>query len=156
MDSAVNKPSPLRDLSISRPADISVGQLVGEVYASSPAPERSRLLEFLLRPLGVLALVTIADGIFAKIRFRSGWPDPHVALEDANRVQPGDIAALVDRVQQVSTDAVDGLASIVAGSPVIASSAAAAMLVALLVQRERTRRATEATTPHDPDFEPPR
>ena len=99
MDSTNNKASstPL-DPAAWQTNDMSVGQLVAEVYASSPAPLRSRLLAFLLRPLGVLALVAIADGIFAKIRFRSGWPDPQVALEDANRVQPGDIAALVERV----------------------------------------------------------
>lgn len=157
MDSTTGKtPSASADLAGCQTTELSVGQLVAEVYASSPAHERSRLLAFLLRPLGVLALVTIADGIFAKIRFRSGWPDPHVALDDANRVQPGDIAALVERVQQVSTDAVDGLAAIVAGSPVIASSAAAAVLVAMLVQHASARRVADAEAPHDPDFEPPR
>ncbi|MCB2041369.1 MAG: hypothetical protein KDH48_11585 [Rhodoferax sp.] len=157
MDSTNNKASSTAlDPAAWQTNDMSVGQLVAEVYASSPAPLRSRLLSFLLRPLGVLALVAIADGIFAKIRFRSGWPDPQVALEDANRVQPGDIAALVERVQQVSTDAVDGLATIVAGSPLIASSAAAAVLVAMLVQRANARRLADAGRPHDPDLEPPR
>lgn len=137
-------------------SEISVSQLVGEVYAAAPAPDRSRLLEYLLKPLGVLALVTIADGIFAKIRFRGGWPDLHVRLDDVNLVQPSDVTALVDRVQQVSGDAVDGLASIVSASPVMASSAAAALLVAMLVQHARTRRAAHQASGDDPDFEPPR
>ncbi len=138
-------------------SEITVSQLVGEVYAQAPAPDRSRLLEYLLKPLGVLALVAVADGIFAKIRFRGGWNDLHVRLDDVNRVQPGDVTALVDRVQQVSGDAVDGLASIVSASPVImATSAAAALLVAILVQHARTRRAAKEASGDDPDFDPPR
>ncbi|MCZ4317146.1 hypothetical protein O4H66_27420 [Comamonadaceae bacterium G21597-S1] len=154
MESSNTPARPSRDLAGVNTVELSVGQLVGEVYAAAPPQERSRLLEFLLRPLGVLALVAIADGIFAKIRFRSGWPDPHVTLEDANRVQPSDIVALVERVQQASTDAVDGLASVVAASPLMASSAAAAVLVALLVQHQRKRR-VQAATLADPDFDPP-
>lgn len=113
------------------------------------------MLEFLLRPLGVLALVAIADGVFAKIRFRSGWPDLHVSLEDANRVQRDDIAQLVDHVQHVSIDAIDGLAGIVASSPVIASSAAAALLVAMLVQHDHARRAQRQLSRDDPDMDSP-
>ncbi len=148
-------PSPAtQDLPGYQTAEISLPQLVGQVYATAPAPERSRLLEFLMRPLGVLALVAVADGIFARIRFGSGWPDPHVALEDANRVQAGDIAQLVDRVQLVSSDAIDGLTAIVAGSPVIASSAAAAILVAMLVQRQHARRSARQLAQADPELDP--
>ena len=124
-------------------SEISVAQLVGQVYEAAPTAERSRLLEYLLRPLGVLAMVAIANGIFAKIRFRSGWPELHVPLDDVNRVQAGDITALVDRVQMVSTDAIDGLVGIVSASPVLAASAAAALLVALLVQKAESRSADD-------------
>ena len=106
----------------------------------SPA-ERSRLLEHLLRPLGVLSLVAVANGIFASIRFRSGWPDMHVRAEDAQAVQVGDVVTLVNHVQQVSMHAVDGLADMLAASPVMAGSGAAALLMSLLVQRSRNRRA---------------
>lgn len=135
---------------------ISLAQLVGEVYAAAPAPERRRLLAYLLRPLGVLALVSIADGIFAKILFRGGAPDLQVQPDDVNRIRSSDISALVDRVQQVSVDAVDGLASIVAASPMMATSAAAAVLVAVLIKRASTRRAAQLAWGGDPDFEPPR
>ena len=120
--------------------EISVAQLVGQVYEAAPPAERGRLLEYLLRPLGVLALVAIANGIFAKIRFYSGWPEVPVPLDDVNQVQAEDITALVDRVQMVSTDAIDGLAGIVSASPVLAGSAAAVLLVAMLVQKARSRR----------------
>ena len=112
-----------------------------------PATERSRLIEHLLKPLGVLSLVAIANGIFAKIRFRAGWPDMHVQAEDLNNVQPSDVIALVTRVQQVSVQVVDGLAELLAASPSMTRSAAAALLLAMLLQRVRSHRASD----HDLD-----
>ena len=128
-------------------SEITIAQLVGQVYELAPPAERSRLLEHLLRPLGVLSLVAIANGIFAKIRFRSGWPDLHVQLEDAQNVQASDVITLVNHVQQVSVHAVDGLAEMLAASPVLAGSAAAALLITVLVQRARTRRAGDRGLP---------
>lgn len=117
---------------------LSVAELVGQVFEAAPAPQRGRLLEQLLGPLGVLSLVSIADGIFAKLRFRSGWQDLHIRLEDAQNVQASQVVALVERVEQVSIETVDGLVPLISGSPLIAS-AAAAVLVAVLVQRARTQ-----------------
>lgn len=122
-------------------SEISIAQLVGQVYELAPPAERSRLLEHLLKPLGVLSLVAVANGIFASIRFRSGWPEMHVRMEDAQNVQARDVITLVNHVQQVSAHAVDGLASLLAASPAMAGSAAAALLVTVLLQRARTRRA---------------
>lgn len=120
-----------------------IAQLVGQVYETAPAAARSRLLEQLLRPLGVLALVALANGVFAKIRFRGGWPDIHVRLEDAQNVQVSDVIALVDYVQQVSVQAVDGLAQVLAATPTMATSAATVLLVTVLMQRSRNRRADD-------------
>lgn len=125
-------------------SDGSIAQLVGQVYELAPPAERGRLLEHLLRPLGVLSLVAVANGIFAKIRFRSGWPDMHIQLEDAQNVQTNDVITLVNYVQQVSVHAVDGLADMLAASPVMTGSAAAAMLMTVLLQRARTRRDFDA------------
>ena len=50
---------------------------------------------------------------------------------------------LVSHVQQVSIHAVDGLADMLATSPVMTGSAAAVLLMALLVQRSRNRRAED-------------
>ena len=119
----------------------TIARLVGQVYAIAPPAERRRLLEHLLKPLGVLSIAAVANGIFASIRFRSGWRDLHVNVEDAQNVQPGDVITLVSHVQQVSLHAVDGLADMLATSPMLTGSAAAALLVTLLVQRSRNRRA---------------
>ena len=115
-------------------------QLIGEVYASAPAVVRSHLLAHLLRPLGVLSLVAVANGIFANIWFRSGGQDMPVRLEDMQNVRVSDVVALVDHVQQVSVDAVNGLAQMLGATSVMTGSVATAVLVTVLVQRARTRR----------------
>lgn len=124
-------------------SEAAIAQLVGQVYEIAPPAERRRLLEHLIKPLGVLSLVAVANGIFASIRFRSGWPDLHVRVEDAQNVQARDVITLVNHVQQVSVHAVDGLAQLLLASPVMTGSAAASLLITLLVQRSRNRRADD-------------
>jgi hypothetical protein len=124
---------------------VTIAQLVAEVYEAAPAVERGHLLEQLLRPLGALSLVAIADGIFAKIRFRSGWRDLHVQLEDIRNVRASHVAALVDHAQQVSIESIDGLAQMITASAVMSGSAAAALLIAVLMQRARARRGDPGT-----------
>jgi hypothetical protein len=85
--------------------------------------------------------MAVANGTFAKIRFRGGWHDFCVRLEDTVNVCSGDVMALVDHAQQVSVETIDELAQMLAGSPALASSAAAALLMSLLVQRARSRGA---------------
>ncbi len=139
----------VREVYATAPPAVRAGllsQLVAKVYESAAPNDRSRLLGQLLRPLGVLSVVAVANGVFASIRFRSGWPDLQVRVEDARNVRASDIVALVNHVQQVSVQAVDGLAQLLLGSPALASSAAAALLINILLQRARTRRATDAQT----------
>jgi hypothetical protein len=122
----------------------TIATLVGEVYESAPLEERGRVLDQLLRPLGVLSLFAVAGGLFAKIRLRGGWENFSVRPEDLQNVRASDVIALVDYVQQVSIEAVDGLAQMLRASPMMAGSAAAVLLVTLLVQRARARRAKVA------------
>ena len=120
-----------------------LAQLVGIVYEAAPPTLQSRLLNQLIRPLGILSLLGIANGIFAKLWFRSTWPDMQTQLDDAPNVQASDVILLVEHVQQVSVEAVDGLAHLLAVSPLMTSSAAAAVLVSLLMNRAFTRRASD-------------
>ena len=55
-------------------------------------------------------------------------------------MRASDVVALVDYVQQVSVDAVDGLTHLLATSPRATGSAAAALLVTLLLRRAHSRR----------------
>jgi hypothetical protein len=120
-------------------AEISLPQLVGRVYECAPAAERSRLLEHLMRPLGVLSMAVVANGVFSKLRFLGGWPDLHVRPEDAEAIRAEDVVALVDYVQQASSDVMYGLVQLVSESPAMSATAAATLLTAVLLQRFRTR-----------------
>ncbi len=141
MNSHHTPASALSNLTSCQASEITIAQLVGQVYESAPATERSHLLEHLLRPLGILSLVAVADGIFAKLWFQCGRQDLQVRIEDAQNIRTSDVIALVDFVQQVSVEAVDGLAQVLTASPLMAGSGAAALLVTVLLHRARTRRA---------------
>ena len=126
-------------------SDATIALLVGEVYECAPLEERGRVLDHLLQPLGVLSLFAVAGGLFAKLRLRGGWENFSVRPEDVRNVRASDVIALVDYVQQVSVEAVDGLAQMLAASPLMAGSAAAALLVTLLMRRARARRGRAAS-----------
>ena len=121
--------------------DVVIARLVGQVYEKAPAIERCRMLEQLMEPVGLLSLAAVANGVFAKIWFRSGWPDLHIRPDEARNVQASDVIALVQYVEQASIGTVEGLAQMVAAWPAMAGSAVAAMLVTALVRRARARRA---------------
>jgi hypothetical protein len=123
---------------------LSVPKLIGQVYESAPLTLRARIIEQLMRPLGVLGLMAVANGIFAGIRLRDRSAFPSVALEDANAIGPSDVVALADWAQQVSSEAIDGLMKVISASPVLTSSAAAAILVSLLVRRSTDARVIKA------------
>ncbi|RSZ45789.1 MULTISPECIES: hypothetical protein [unclassified Variovorax] len=124
--------------------ETAIPALVAQVYESAPVADRCHLVETLLRPLGVLSLVAIANGIFAKIRFQNAGHDLSVRIEDLQNVRGADMAALVHHAQQVSVETVDSLAQLLGSSGALAGSAAAALLIGLLVRRARARNAAQA------------
>lgn len=131
-----------------------IAHLVGEVFETAPAVERAQLLEHLLRPLGVLSLVAVANGVFAKVLFQNPGRDLRVRLEDAQAIRASDVVALADFAQQVSIEAFDGLANLLSAWPTMAGSAAVALLITILVRRARSRRASanrfDDAVPSDP------
>ena len=123
-----------------------VSLLVGKVFADAPSVERRHLIEHLMKPLGILSLMAVANGIFAKIRFRGAIPDIQARLEDVQGIQASDVVALANYAQQVSLQAFDGLAQTLASSSVLAGSAAAVLLVKILIARARSRREGDSRT----------
>lgn len=120
-----------------------LAQLVGQVYDRAPPAVRGLLVDKLLRPLGVLALVSISGGIFARIRLRGGLQDAPLALDDVQKVRSDDVLALAKRVQKVSSSAIHALSDVVATSPIVVSSAAASALLMLLIRSRRTGAADD-------------
>lgn len=117
-----------------------LARLVGKVYEAAPAPMRTRLLEQLLRPAGVLTLVAIANGVFAKLRFHTGWPQVPLNATDVQSVGPDDVVALAYRLVQMGGDAFNGVTQLLTDSQALTGSAAAAVLLALLLRRAQRRR----------------
>ena len=124
----------------SKASEITIAQLVSEVYEAASLCERSCIIRHLLRPLGLLALVGVADGVFAKLWLRNPTQGLQIQIEDALSVGASDIVALVEFVQQVSVETIDGLSQIVATSPTMATSVAAELLVMVLMWRLQYRR----------------
>ena len=114
--------------------------LVGRAYEASPLQVRKSLLEQLIRSVGVLGLVGVAGGVFAKIRLRGGWPDIAVRLDDLQDIRTADVVALVDYVQQVSTGALTHAVQLLASNPALTSSGAMAVLMSIMLQRAPDRR----------------
>ncbi|HEX8884480.1 MAG TPA: hypothetical protein VF797_08335 [Noviherbaspirillum sp.] len=125
---------PAKDLA-ARP----VSELVARLYGDAPPAEKSRLLEPLLRPLGLLALFALADGAFARIWLRNGASELRVSPDDAQAISADQIADLVRYLEQASVGALDGLCQVIGASPLLAGSASA-VLVVLVLRRLRSRR----------------
>ncbi len=126
--------------------DVSLPKLVGEVYEAAPEALRSRLIEHLLRPLGVLSLAFVANGVFSKIRFLGGWPELHIRPDQLESVRAQDVMALVEYVQQASWEVMDGLVQVLSDSPVTSATAGATMLMAVLLNHARRRKGSPATS----------
>lgn len=114
-------------------------QLAARAFEAASPAERSRLLEALIRPLGLLSLAAVANGLFATWHLRSRGGDLHVPPDEAGRVSPGELSALVEHLQQVGAETLDGLVGVLSASPLVTSSSAAALLLVLLVRRARQR-----------------
>lgn len=135
-------------------SDLAIPTLVAEVYESARTEERCHLVEVLLKPLGILSLVAIANGVFATIRFRDAGRELDVRADDLQHVHSADMVALVHHAQQVSVETVDSLVSLLTTSGGMASSSAAALLIGLLVQRAWSRRISERASVVDASFDP--
>lgn len=125
-----------------------VPALLGRVYAEAPPPLKSRLLEQLLKPLGLLSLAVVCNGAFAGLAFSQNWSTLRIRPEVAQSVGAEQVTVLAGYVQQVSFQAITGLGQVLSASPVLQGSVAASALMALLVQRAR-----EQPKPDQSDFD---
>jgi hypothetical protein len=136
------------------PAPVStedVPVLVAAVFEAAPPPERKRLLELMIRPLGLLSLAAVANGIFAKMGLRSNWTSISVQADDVTSVQRNDVMALALHVQQMGAHAFDGMRTVLMNSPALMGSTAAVLLLTLLTQEYKRRNAAAL----EKDFDPP-
>lgn len=126
----------------------SVPALVGCVYAEAPIPLKTRLLEHLLKPLGLLSLVTVCNGAFSILALNRDWSRMGIRPEMARSVNAEQVKTLTGYVQQVSVESITSLTQVLTTSPVLQGSVAASALIALLI-----RHACEQPKPSQRDLE---
>ncbi len=127
-----------------------VARLVSRLYGAAGAPLRIRMLACLVRPLGSLGLAAVASGAFAQLLYRRGEVGAGIPIGDLAGYSNDQIFELARFVEQVSPDAIQQVAGLLADNPigVSAFSAAVALLLVRVVKGLRPKNAepTEETT----------
>jgi hypothetical protein len=87
----------------------AIAKVVSRVYRAANDTLRSAMLAHLLRPLGVLGLVAVASGSFARLVRRDGLAPDTIAAEDIVRYSSEQIRELTLFVHEVNPDALQPL-----------------------------------------------
>ncbi len=119
--------------------DCLIAELIGDVYQAAQQDARLRLLDHLLRPLGALAVLGVAQGVFASVQFRRTRQDVQIEAEDLVAIRRADVVSLVRFVQQASIPTVCSLAELIQRMPAIASTGMGVALVGFLHRRAAGR-----------------
>ena len=124
-------------------------RLLARLYGSANQALRTRLVACLVRPLGPLALASVAAGAFTALLSRSGAGGLSLAIDDAARYSQDQVAELARFVEQVQPDALLEAARVAASqsTSVGAFSASVAVLLAIELGRgvqSPRRRARQA------------
>jgi hypothetical protein len=132
------------------PAPAPAARFISRLYTSASAPLRARMLSGLLRPLSPLGLVAVAAGAFAGLLQRGSVDNIMVAVDDVGRFTSEQVFELARFVEQVSPDALQQAAGLVADNPV--NAAAFSVAVAMLLTRSlRDRGKKPLPTDQEPD-----
>jgi hypothetical protein len=102
------------------PGPSALARSVAALYQRAPAAQRLRLLNALLRPVGPLALVTVAAGAFGGLLPagpEARWRPAVATIEDTWRVGPEQVGALADYVAQKAPELLVALATEDPASP---------------------------------------
>jgi len=113
-------------------------RLLARLYVSANQALRTRLVACLVRPLGPLALASVAAGAFTALLSRSGAGGLSIAIDDAARYSQDQIAELARFVEQVQPDALLQAARLAATAHptgVGAFSASVALMLAIELGR---------------------
>ena len=105
---------------------------VSGVFRESPLDFRAQLVECLMRPMGALGLVAVANGVFAAVRQRHGWDRLQVTLDDTARISADQVLELSSYLQQTAPDVFDQVAKLVSAQPAVASGLSAMLLMHVL------------------------
>ncbi len=123
----------------------AIAKLVSRVYRAANDALRADMLAHLLRPLGLLGLIAVASGAFARLVRRDGLVPDTIAAEDIVRYSSEQIRELTLFVCEVNPDALQPFVEHLAqnGTGIAALSTAA---LVLLHRSSRRRSALSSNT----------
>jgi len=124
-------------------AEVNVPVLVAALYDEAPAPQRQRLLNHLLGPVGPLALVALAAGAFARLLPTGRWSSAHVQLEDVLNIRPDQVLDLAQYVEQKAPEMLWQLPDVLSSSPLLLGTLSGALLVMALHARRQSAAARQ-------------
>jgi len=123
-----------------------IARVVSRVYRAANGAVRADMLAHLLRPLGVLGLVSVASGAFARLVRRDGLVPETISAEDIVRYSSEQIRELTMFVHEVNPDALKPLIEQLAQNGMgIAALSTAALLMLLRGSRGRPARSSKTT-----------
>lgn len=122
---------PVGDGDVSSRQRFAIARLVSRMYRAANGAMRADMLAGLLRPLGILSLVAVASGAFARLLRRDGVVPDAISTEDIVRYSSDQILELTLFVHEVSPEALQQLAEQLAQNATGMTALSAAALVLL-------------------------
>jgi hypothetical protein len=113
-----------------------VARLLARLYNSSSLVVRTRLVDCLVRPLSPLGLAAVSAGAFTVLLAPSS-AGLRVAMADVARFSKDQIAELARFVEQVSPEALQQAAALIADNPFGVGTFAASVAVLLTLELRR-------------------
>jgi hypothetical protein len=114
----------------------AIARVVSRVYRAANGAVRADMVAHLLRPLGVLGLVSVSSGAFARLVRRDGLVPDTIPAEDIVRYSSEQIRELTMFVHEVNPDALQPLIEQLAQN----GMGIAALSTAALVMLHRSSR----------------
>ena len=116
----------------------AIARVVSRVYRGANGAIRADMLAHLLRPLGLLGLVAVASGAFARLMRRDGIVPDTISAEDMVRYSSEQIRELTLFVHEVNPDALQPLVDQLAQNTMGVAALSTAALVLLLRSSRRS------------------
>jgi hypothetical protein len=114
-----------------------IARVVSRVYRAANGAVRADMLAHLLRPLGVLGLVSVASGAFARLVRRDGLMPDTISAEDLVRYSSEQIRELTMFVHEVDPESLQPLVEQLAQNGMGIAALSTAALVILLRSSQR-------------------
>ena len=134
----------------------AIARVVSRVYSAANDAIRADMLVHLLRPLGLLGLVAVASGAFARLMRRDGIVPDTISAEDVVRYSSEQVRELKLFVHEVNPDALQPLVEqLVQNTMGVAALSTAALVLLLRSSRRSPAVLSKAALPAESMGDPP-